>query len=187
MNQRKSLQAHEFVKSLQCILYVSWTELLNARDKLIIEDKTPQHPIDSALTASAKVFLDRMGLPITYTNVNPTPCYLVHWSIGPCEFHQICGNAIKVDLPNDMMIYNTGKVARLKVDHMHNSRVTWLLPPPHVWTSRMGTRYIVIAVANRWPSAGRTDWASEVKWECWDEKVTIRALEVNMSKAMEMV
>jgi hypothetical protein len=68
----KTLQGREFFEQLQRILGVAKDELRNAQDKQTAEANKSGHPIDPAITAGAKVFLDTKDLPITYANVNPT-------------------------------------------------------------------------------------------------------------------
>jgi len=70
---------------LQRILRVASDELGDAQDKQMAEAKESRRPIDSAITASVIVFLERKDLPITYANVNPTRRELVHRYIGPYE------------------------------------------------------------------------------------------------------
>jgi hypothetical protein len=45
-------------------------ELQDAQDNQMVDANKSQCPIDSAITAGAKVFLETMDLPSTYTNVN---------------------------------------------------------------------------------------------------------------------
>jgi hypothetical protein len=68
-----------------------------------------------------KVFIDTKDMPITYTNCDPMRRKLVHQYIGPYEILRIRGNAVEVDLPNDMTIHNRVNVSRLKVDRMDDS------------------------------------------------------------------
>jgi hypothetical protein len=139
----KTLQGREFVERLQRILEVSRDELRDAQDQQMAEANKSRSPIDPAITAGAKVFLDTKDLPVTYANVNPTRRKLVHRYIGPYEILRIRGNAVELDLPNDMMIHDTVNVSRLKIDRTDNSRIAWRPPPPPVRTSRAGTSYVV--------------------------------------------
>jgi hypothetical protein len=100
-------------------------------------------PIDPAITAVAKIFLETKDLPNTYANVNPTQCKLVHRYISQLVIVRIRGNTIKLDLPNDMTIHDTVNVSRLNVDPTDYSRVTWRPPAPPVRTSRVGTSYVI--------------------------------------------
>ena len=161
----KSFQGREVVERLQRILGVARDELHDAQDSQMAEAIKSPHPIDPAITAGAKVYLDTKDLPITYANVNPTRGNLVHRYIGPCEIVQIGGNGIELDLPQNMTIYDTVNVSRLKVDRTDDSRVAWWLPPPPVRTSHAGTRYIVESIAKHRPSSDGTSWECEVKWE----------------------
>jgi len=122
----KKLQGHEFVERLQHILAVARDELRDAQDKQMVEANRSRHPIDPAITASAKGFLDTKVLPITYTYVNPTRRTLVHRYIGPYDILRIRENAIELDLPNDMKIHVTINVSRLKADRTDDSRVICL-------------------------------------------------------------
>jgi len=144
-------------------------------------------PIDPAITASAKVFLDTKDSPITYANVNPMQCRLVHRYIGPSEILRIRGNAVELVLPNDMTICDTVNVSRLKVDRTDDSRITWLPPHPLVRTSRAGTSYIVESIAKHQPSSDGTSWEYKVKWEGWDEMDNTWEPEEIMANAKEMV
>jgi len=122
----KKLQGHEFVERLQHILAVARDELRDAQDKQMAEANRSRHPIDPAITAIGKVFLDTKVLPITYTYVNPTQRKLVHRYFGPYDILRIRENAIELDLPNDMKIHDTINVSRLKADHTDDSRVICL-------------------------------------------------------------
>jgi len=57
---------------LQRILGVAGDELHDAQDKQTAQANKSRRPIDPAITAGAKVFLDTKDLPITYANVDPT-------------------------------------------------------------------------------------------------------------------
>jgi len=78
----KSFQGWEMVERLKRILGVARDELRDAQDKQTGEANKSRRAIDAAITAGAKVFLDPKDLPITYANVNPTRCKLVHRYIG---------------------------------------------------------------------------------------------------------
>jgi putative transposase len=183
----KTLQGREFVERLQRILEVSRDELRDAQDQQMAEANKSRSPIDPAITAGAKVFLDTKDLPVTYANVNPTRRKLVHRYIGPYEILRIRGNAVELDLPNDMMIHDTVNVSRLKIDRTDNSRIAWRPPPPPVRTSRAGTSYVVESIANHRSRSDGTGWEYEVKWEGWDEKDNTWEPEENMAKAKETV
>ena len=159
----------------------------DAQDKQTAEANKSRRPIDPAITPGMKVFPDTKDLPSTYANVNPTGRKLVHRYIGPYEILRIRGNAIELDLPNNMTIYDTVNVSRLKVDRTDDSRIAWRPPPPSVQTSRAGTSYVVQSITNRRPSSEGTGWEYEVKWEGWDEKDNTWEPEDNMAKAKEMV
>jgi transposase InsO family protein len=81
----KTLQGREFVERLQRILGVARDQLHDAQDEQTAEANKSRRPIDPAITAGAKVFLDTKDLPITYANVNPTRRKLIHRYIGPYE------------------------------------------------------------------------------------------------------
>jgi len=112
----KTLQGREFVKRLQHILGVARDELRDAQDIQTAEANKSRRPIDPAITAGVKVFLDTKDLPITYANVNHTQRKLVHRYIGPYEILRIRRNAVELVLPYDMTIHDTVNVTRLKVD-----------------------------------------------------------------------
>jgi hypothetical protein len=57
-------------------------ELQDAQDNQMVDANKSQCPIDSPITAGAKVFLETMDLPSTYTNVNPMRRKLAHLDIG---------------------------------------------------------------------------------------------------------
>jgi hypothetical protein len=57
---------------------VARDELRDAQDKQMAEANKSQRPIDPAIPAGAKVFLDTKDLPITNANVNPTRRKLVY-------------------------------------------------------------------------------------------------------------
>jgi hypothetical protein len=79
----RTLQGRKFVEQLQRILGVARDELRDTQDKQTAEANKSRCPINPAITAGAKLFLDTNDLPITYANVNPTQCKLVHRFIGP--------------------------------------------------------------------------------------------------------
>jgi len=148
----KTLQGREFVERLQLILGVARDELHNAQDEQTAEVNKSRRPIDPTITAGAKVFLDTQDLPITYANVNPTRRELVHRYIGPYEILRIRGNAVELDLSNNMTIHNTVNASRRKVDRTEDSRIAWRPPPLPVRTSRPGTSYVVESIAKYRPS-----------------------------------
>jgi len=139
----KTLQMGEFLERLQRILGVARDELRYAQDKETAEANKSRCPIDPAITTGANLCLDTKDLPISYANVNPTGHKPVHRDVGPYEILQMSGNAVKLDLPNDMTMYDTANVSRLKVDRTDISRIAWWQPPPQVQTGRAGTRYVV--------------------------------------------
>ena len=112
---------------------------------------------------------------------------LVHRYIGPYEILQIRGNALELDLPNEMTIHETVNVSRLKVDRTDDSRIAWRAPPLPGLTSPAGTSYLVESIAKHRPSSDGTSWEYKVKWEGWDEKDNTWEPEENMAKAKEMV
>jgi hypothetical protein len=161
----KTLQGREFFEQLQRILGVAKDELRNAQDKQTAEANKSGHPIDPAITAGAKVFLDTKDLPITYANVNPTRRKLVHRYIGLYEILRIRGNAVELDLLKDMTIHDTGNVSSLKVDHTDDSRIDRRPSSPPVQTSRPGTSYVLESIAKHRPSSDGTSWEYKVKWK----------------------
>jgi len=74
----ETCQGRKFVAELQWIVVVARDELYDAREKQMVEAIKSRPPIDSSITAGAKVFLDTKDLPIIYANVNPTRLNLVH-------------------------------------------------------------------------------------------------------------
>jgi hypothetical protein len=183
----KTLQDHEFVERLQRTFGVRRDELHDAQDILMAENNKSRRPMDPAIPAGVKVFLDSKDLLITYANVNTTGHTLVHHYIGPYRIPQTRGNAVEQDLPNDMTIHDTVNVSRLKVDRTDDSRMAWWPPHPPVRTSRAGTSYVVESIAKHRPSSDGTSWEYEVKWQGWDEKDNTWEPEDNMAKAKEMV
>ena len=97
------------------------------------------------------------------------------------------GNAVKLDLPNDMTMYDTANVSRLKVDRTDISRIAWRLPPPLVQTGCAGTRYVVEYITKHRLSSDRTCWEYKVKWEGWDGKDNTWEPDENMAKAKQML
>jgi hypothetical protein len=81
----KTSQGREFIEQLQHIFRVARDQLHDAQEEQTAEGIKSQRPIDPAITTGAKVFLDTKDLPITYANVNPMRCKLVHCYIGPYE------------------------------------------------------------------------------------------------------
>jgi hypothetical protein len=144
----KTLQGCKFVEGLQRNLGVDRAELRDAQVNQTAETNMSQCPIDPAITASAKVFLDTNDLPITNANVNPTRHKLVHHYIGPYNILRIRENTIEPNIANYIMIYNTVTVSRLKGDQTNHSRIAWRPPPRHVRTSYPGTSYVVQSIAN---------------------------------------
>jgi hypothetical protein len=182
-----TFQGSEFVEQLQHIMGGTMNELRDAQDEQMPEANTSQSPIDPAINCGAKVFLDTQDLPITNANVNPIRCKLVNHDIGPYKILRICRNAVKLDLPNDMTIYDTVNVSRLKVDCTDDSRVIgWPLPPP-VRTRCMGTSYVVQSITNHHLSSEGTGWKYTVNWEGWDENDNTWKPDEHMAKAKEMV
>jgi len=183
----KTLPGREFVEQLQHILEVTKDELREAQDEQMAEADKSRRPIDSASTAGTNVFLDTQDLPLTYANVDPIRRELVHLVIGPHDIFQIRRNAVELDLPNDLTIYDTVNVRRVEVDRTDNSRTAWWAPPPPVWTSHAGTRDVVQSIRNHRPGCKGTGWEYEVKREGWYEKDKTWEPEANMAKAKEMV
>lgn len=134
-----------------------------------------------------KVFPDTKDLPITYANVNPTRCKLVHHQIGPYEILQIPRNAVELDLPNDMTINNTVNISRFKDDYKDDSKVPWRPPPPPVRTSRVTRWDVIQSIANHCPSFQGTSWRYKLKLEGWDKKDDTWEPEEIMAKANKMV
>jgi hypothetical protein len=161
--------------------------LHDAQDKQTAEANKSRHPIDPAITTCVKVFIDTKDMPITYTNCDPMRRKLVHHYLGSYEILRIRGNAVDVDLPNDMTIHNTVNVSRLKVDCTDDSSVGWRPPPPPIRTCLAGTSYIIESIAEHRPSSDGTSWEYEVKWEGWDENDNTWEPEENMAKSKQMV
>jgi hypothetical protein len=126
--------------------------------------------IKPTITASAKVFLDQKDLPLTYTNINSMHRKLVHRYIAPCQILCIYGNAINVDIPNNMTISDTVINSMLKVNRTDNSMVAWRLACPAEWTSCTCTCCVIESIANYQASSDGTSWKYEVKWKGSDEK-----------------
>jgi hypothetical protein len=78
----KTLQGHQSVEQLQCIMGVTKDDLCDAQDKLTVEAVNSGHPIDPIITAGAKEVLHTKDLQVTYANINPTRPKLVHRSRG---------------------------------------------------------------------------------------------------------
>jgi hypothetical protein len=168
-------------------LGVTRDELRDAQNKQTAEANKSPRPIDPAITAGANVFLHTQDLPITYANVNPMRCKLVHRDVGSYEIFRLRWNAVAQDLPNDMTTYDTVNVSRLKVDRTDDSRIAWRPTPLPVLTSPASTSYVVQSIANHSPSSEGTGWEYEVNWEGWDEKDNTWEPENNMAKVQEMV
>jgi hypothetical protein len=131
--------------------------------------------------------LDTKDLPITYANVNTTQHKLVHRYIGPNQTLQTLGNTVKPDTPNDITIYDTVPVSRVKLDHTDDSKVARPPPPLQVQTSCTGTRYVVESIPKYHTHSAGTSWEYELKWEDWDENDNTCEPEEIMAKAKEMV
>jgi len=144
----KTLPGREFVEQLQRILGVARDALCNAQDKPTAEPNKSRGPIDPASTAGAEVSLYTEVLPIAYSNLNPTRHKVVHHHIGTYKILRIYGNAVELDLPPYMSIYNSVNISRLKVDRTDDSRVAWRPPPLLVWTSHVGTCYVIESIAD---------------------------------------
>jgi len=162
-------------------------ELHDAHDKQMEEANKSRCWINHAITAGAKVFLDTEDLPITYANINPTWRKLVHHYIGPEETFRICGTAVELDLLDDMTIYATVNVSRLKVERTDHSSVIWLSLSLPVGTCHTHTSYLIESLKNLCPRTERTDWEYEVNWESWDAKNNTWEPEENMANAQEIV
>jgi hypothetical protein len=63
---------------LQRILEVDRDELRKVQDGQAAEADKLRRPINPAITAGAKEFLDSKDLPMTYANIHPTHRKLVH-------------------------------------------------------------------------------------------------------------
>jgi hypothetical protein len=120
----KTLQGRKFVEQLQRIFGVPRDELRNDQDEQTAEANKSRRPIDPTITTGANIILDTNDLPITYANVNPTQRKLVHCYIGPYQILRICGNAVELDLRNNMTIDDTVNVSKLKVDRTDDSRIS---------------------------------------------------------------
>ena len=182
----KTWKGCQYVDQLQCIMGVARNELHDAQDTQRAEADVSPCSIDSAVTSSPTVLLDSINLPISYTNVNTTWCNLVQHYIWTYEIRSICRNALELDLPNTMIIYDTVNVSRFKVDHTDASRVTWCPLPPPVCTRHVGTSYVVQSVTENRPSSEGTVLEYDVKWEGWEQNDTTCEPEENMTKAKEM-
>jgi len=148
-----NLQGGEFVERLQRSSGIAKDELCDAQDQQTAEANKSRPPIDPAITTSAKVFLDTKDSPITCANVNPTRRKPLHHYIGRYEILRICENAVELDITNDMTIYDTVNVSRLKVDLTDDSRVDWGLQTLPVQTCRAGTSHVVESIPKHRPSS----------------------------------
>jgi len=149
----KTLQHHEFIEQLRCIFAVASHEPHYAQDNYMADATMSQCLIDPAITAVMKILLSSNDLPITYTNMNLTQCKLEHGYIWPYWILQIHRNAIQLDIPNDMKVYDAGNISRSIAECTDDVMVAWQQPPPLIWTHPGQSNYDVQSIKSHQSSS----------------------------------
>lgn len=82
------------------------------------------------------------------SNVNPTVPQVVHGYIGPFEMLRISWNAVQLDLPDEMVIYEKVNFSILTVDHTDDCSIVWQSLPHLLPASGMAPSHDVQSIRN---------------------------------------
>jgi len=136
--------------------------------------------------------LSTQDLPITYVNKDPSRRKLQHPWAGPYKIIKFRGpNAVRLELPPDMTIYDTVNISRIKKYTVDRAREK--PPTPPVWTVRAkdGTIqrwYDVKAITSHMRAPGvKGCYKYQIRWQGYDDNEMTWEPAANLSKAKQML
>jgi len=166
---------------------VARDEQRNAQNNQMAEATKSWRPVDPAITAGAKVFLDTKDMPLTYGKCLPHPELtgkLLHCPIrDPTNMRKPLRTRSATQYDN---LWHSERQQAQSWPHRRfygclaaAASASMDQPCQHKLSHRINRKH--------WPSSDGSSWHHEVKLEGWDEKDNTWEPEENMAKAEEMV